>query len=50
MTADGKIDTVARRGAAISSAADKRRVDALRASVDAILVGRFSCCVQLSDE
>lgn len=39
MTADGKIDTVARRGAAISSAADKRRVDAMRASVDAILVG-----------
>jgi 2,5-diamino-6-(ribosylamino)-4(3H)-pyrimidinone 5'-phosphate reductase len=39
MTADGKIDTVARQGAAISSAADKRRVDELRASVDAVLVG-----------
>jgi len=39
MTADGKIDSVARRGAAISSAADKRRVDELRASVDAVLVG-----------
>lgn len=39
MSADGKIDSVARKGAAISSAADKRRVDELRASVDAVLVG-----------
>ena len=39
MSADGKLDTVARKGAAISSAADKARVDRLRASVDAVLVG-----------
>lgn len=39
MSADGKIDTVAREGSAISSAADKRRVDELRASMDAVLVG-----------
>jgi 2,5-diamino-6-(ribosylamino)-4(3H)-pyrimidinone 5'-phosphate reductase len=39
MTADGKIDSIARKGATISSDADKRRVDELRASVDAILVG-----------
>ncbi|MCX6036033.1 MAG: dihydrofolate reductase family protein [Chloroflexi bacterium] len=39
MTADGKIDSTARKGAAISSKADKARVDHLRASVDAILVG-----------
>ena len=39
MTADGKIDSAARKGAAISSAADKARVDRLRASVDAVLVG-----------
>lgn len=39
MTADGKIDSAAREGAAISSIADKRRVDELRASVDAVLVG-----------
>lgn len=38
-SADGKIDTVERRGAAISSERDKRRVDALRASVDAVMVG-----------
>jgi 2,5-diamino-6-(ribosylamino)-4(3H)-pyrimidinone 5'-phosphate reductase len=36
---DGKIDTVERHGAAISSAADRQRVDALRASVDAVMVG-----------
>jgi 2,5-diamino-6-(ribosylamino)-4(3H)-pyrimidinone 5'-phosphate reductase len=36
---DGKIDTVARQGASISSAADRARVDALRASVDAVMVG-----------
>jgi 2,5-diamino-6-(ribosylamino)-4(3H)-pyrimidinone 5'-phosphate reductase len=39
MTVDGKIDTVKRKGATISSAADKARVDRLRADVDAVLVG-----------
>lgn len=39
MTADGKIDTVERKGAAISSKEDKARVDQLRAEADAILVG-----------
>jgi 2,5-diamino-6-(ribosylamino)-4(3H)-pyrimidinone 5'-phosphate reductase len=39
MTADGKIDSVARRGARISSSADRVRVDGLRAAADAILVG-----------
>jgi 2,5-diamino-6-(ribosylamino)-4(3H)-pyrimidinone 5'-phosphate reductase len=39
MSADGKLDTVARRGAAISSTADKARLDRLRAGVDAVLVG-----------
>src|ERR1051325_4298495 len=39
MTADGKIDTFARRGAAISSERDKERVDQLRAESDAIMVG-----------
>jgi 2,5-diamino-6-(ribosylamino)-4(3H)-pyrimidinone 5'-phosphate reductase len=39
MTADGKIDTFERRGAAISSPRDKERVDSLRASADAIMVG-----------
>jgi 2,5-diamino-6-(ribosylamino)-4(3H)-pyrimidinone 5'-phosphate reductase len=38
-SADGKIDTVERRGAAISSEHDRLRVDALRASVDAVMVG-----------
>ena len=38
-TADGKIDTFERRGAAISSAQDKKRVDKLRAEADAIMVG-----------
>ena len=38
-TADGKIDTFERRGAAISSARDKQRVDELRAGSDAIMVG-----------
>jgi 2,5-diamino-6-(ribosylamino)-4(3H)-pyrimidinone 5'-phosphate reductase len=38
-TLDGKIDTVERRGAAISSEADRHRVDLLRASVDAVMVG-----------
>ena len=36
---DGKIDTHERRGAAISSDGDRERVDALRASVDAVMVG-----------
>ena len=39
MTADGKIDTVARRGARISGAADTVRVDRLRAQSDAVMVG-----------
>lgn len=39
MTADGKIDTFERKGSLISSAKDKMRVDELRASVDAVLVG-----------
>src|SRR5437870_13116135 len=38
-TVDGKIDTVARRGAGISSEADRERVDRLRAEVDAVMVG-----------
>lgn len=39
MTADGRIDTFQRRGAAISSQRDKERVDKLRADVDAVMVG-----------
>jgi 2,5-diamino-6-(ribosylamino)-4(3H)-pyrimidinone 5'-phosphate reductase len=39
MTADGKIDTFERRGAAISSQRDKERVDRLRAAADAVMVG-----------
>ncbi len=39
MTADGKIDTFRRQGAAISSSRDKQRVDQLRAESDAVLVG-----------
>jgi len=39
MTADGKTDTLHRRGATISSIEDKQRVDHLRADVDAIMVG-----------
>ena len=39
MTADGKIDTIERKGAAISSRRDKERVDRLRAESDAIMVG-----------
>jgi 2,5-diamino-6-(ribosylamino)-4(3H)-pyrimidinone 5'-phosphate reductase len=38
-TADGKIDSILRKGASISSVEDKARVDRLRAGVDAILVG-----------
>jgi 2,5-diamino-6-(ribosylamino)-4(3H)-pyrimidinone 5'-phosphate reductase len=39
MTADGKIDTFQRRGAAISSPRDRERVDRLRAESDAVMVG-----------
>lgn len=39
MTADGKIDTFERRGAAISSERDKERVHRLRAEADAVMVG-----------
>lgn len=39
MSVDGKIDSTARKGALISSPIDKVRVDRLRASVDAVLVG-----------
>ncbi len=39
VTADGKMDTFERKGSAISSKKDKERVDQLRASADAILVG-----------
>ncbi|HET9493124.1 MAG TPA: dihydrofolate reductase family protein [Chloroflexia bacterium] len=39
VTADGKIDTVERRGAPISSPADLERVHSLRASAGAIMVG-----------
>jgi len=39
MTVDGKIDTFARKGSAISSKRDKKRVDQLRAGADAVMVG-----------
>ncbi|HET9588678.1 MAG TPA: dihydrofolate reductase family protein, partial [Anaerolineales bacterium] len=39
MTADGKIDTFERQGAAISSQRDRERVDRLRAESDAVMVG-----------
>ena len=39
MSADGKIDTFERQGAAISSQRDKERVDRLRAEADAVMVG-----------
>jgi len=39
MTADGKIDTFLRRGAAISSPRDKERADRLRADSDAVMIG-----------
>ncbi|NJD58616.1 MAG: 2,5-diamino-6-(ribosylamino)-4(3H)-pyrimidinone 5'-phosphate reductase [Anaerolineales bacterium] len=39
VTADGKTDTYKREAASISSTEDMHRVDQLRASVDAILVG-----------
>jgi 2,5-diamino-6-(ribosylamino)-4(3H)-pyrimidinone 5'-phosphate reductase len=39
VTADGKMDTVQRKGAGISSAEDKARVLRLRAEADAVMVG-----------
>ena len=39
MSADGKLDSVVRKGISISSFADKARVDRLRASMDAVLIG-----------
>ena len=39
VTADGKTDTFERAGAAISTPADKARVDRLRAGADCVLVG-----------
>jgi 2,5-diamino-6-(ribosylamino)-4(3H)-pyrimidinone 5'-phosphate reductase len=39
ITADGKIDSSARKGSAISSAAGIARVNHLRASINAVLVG-----------
>lgn len=39
MTADGKTDTIARKGAVISSDDDMERVDHLRAQNDAVMVG-----------
>ena len=39
MTADGKTDTIARKGAVISSIDDMDRVDHLRAQNDAVMVG-----------
>jgi 2,5-diamino-6-(ribosylamino)-4(3H)-pyrimidinone 5'-phosphate reductase len=42
ITADGKIDTVERRGAPISSPADLERVHRLRASAGAIMVGGYT--------
>ncbi|MEW6241271.1 MAG: dihydrofolate reductase family protein [Chloroflexota bacterium] len=39
VTADGKMDTFERKGAAISSPRDKERVDRLRAEADAVMVG-----------
>lgn len=39
VSADGKLDTIERRGTAISSPADKDRVDRLRAEADAVMVG-----------
>jgi 2,5-diamino-6-(ribosylamino)-4(3H)-pyrimidinone 5'-phosphate reductase len=39
VTADGKMDTLERKGAAISSPRDRERVDRLRAEADAVMVG-----------
>lgn len=38
-TVDGKVDTFERRGASISSARDKQRVDELRATSDGVMIG-----------
>lgn len=46
MTADGKIDTIERKGATISSAFDKERMDRLRAGSDAVLVGGRTLLVE----
>ena len=46
MSVDGKIDTIARQGTAISSAEDKARVDRLRAGADAVLVGGRTLLVE----
>lgn len=43
MTADGKTDTVARRGATISSPHDLARVDRLRAACAAIMAKATRC-------
>jgi len=42
MTVDGKIDTVERRGAPVSSPDDAERVDRLRAESDAVMVGGYT--------
>lgn len=42
VTADGKIDTVDRQGAQISSKRDAERVDRLRAESEAVMVGGFT--------
>src|SRR5438552_11651690 len=39
ITVDGKLDTVERQGARISSPGDLERVDRLRAESDAVMVG-----------
>jgi 2,5-diamino-6-(ribosylamino)-4(3H)-pyrimidinone 5'-phosphate reductase len=39
ISVDGKMDSTARKGMTVSSTADKARVDRLRASMDAVLVG-----------
>ena len=46
MTADGKIDTFERHGAAISSPRDKERVDRVRAAADAVMVGGRTLLVE----
>jgi 2,5-diamino-6-(ribosylamino)-4(3H)-pyrimidinone 5'-phosphate reductase len=42
VTADGKIDTVERKGARVSGTADTARVDRLRADADAVMVGGYT--------
>jgi 2,5-diamino-6-(ribosylamino)-4(3H)-pyrimidinone 5'-phosphate reductase len=46
VTADGKMDTFERKGAGISSAADKARVLRLRAEADAVMVGGHTLLVE----